>query len=45
MEDRGLRVLEDKKEWVDDISSRKVDPEDFGEVVDVLRSAVVENLF
>ena len=37
MKDRGLEGLGDKKSWVDNISSRKVDVEDFDEVVDILK--------
>ncbi|KAF6240556.1 hypothetical protein HO173_001225 [Letharia columbiana] len=36
MEERGLRTANSRKEWVDDIASRKVDIEDFEEVVEVL---------
>ena len=37
MEERGLRTVKARKEWVDDIASRKVDNEDFEEVVEVLK--------
>ena len=37
MEERGLRTAKARKEWVDDIASRKVDNEDFEEVVEVLK--------
>ena len=37
LKDRGLEGLADKKSWVDNISSRKVDVEDFDEVVDILK--------
>lgn len=37
MEDRGLRMAETRKEWVEDIASGKVDDEDFEEVVDMLQ--------
>ena len=37
MEERGLRTASDQNEWVNDISSRKVDKEDFEEVLDILR--------
>lgn len=38
MQERGLRITEGRTKWVDDISSRKVDYEDFEEVVEALRS-------
>lgn len=38
MEERGLRTTEGRKAWVDGISSRKVDEEDFEEVVEAVRS-------
>jgi len=38
MEERGLRTTEGRKGWVDRISSRKVDVEDFEEVVEAVRS-------
>lgn len=37
MEERGLWTAKARKEWVDDIASRKVDNEDFEEVVEVLK--------
>ena len=37
MEERGLRTANTRKEWVDDIAGRKVDNEDFEEVVGVLK--------
>lgn len=37
MEERGLRTANARKEWVDDIASRKVDNEDFEEIVEVLK--------
>lgn len=37
MEERGLRTANARKEWVDDIGSRKVDNEDFEEVVEILK--------
>ena len=38
MEDRGLNIAQDRKEWVGITSSRKVASEDFEEVVDMMRS-------
>lgn len=38
MENRGLRPLEHSKEWLDDITSRKVHIDDFEEVLEVLRA-------
>ena len=38
MEHRGLRSSENRKTWVEDISSRKVDFEDFEEVVEILNA-------
>ena len=37
MQDRGLRFSEDLSQWVDQITSRKVDMEDFAEILEVLR--------
>ena len=37
MEERGLRTANARHEWVDDIASRKVDNEDFKEVVEILK--------
>ena len=37
LKDRGLEGLGDKRRWVDTISGRKVDVEDFDEVVDILK--------
>ena len=37
MEQRGLRVPGQRKAWVSDVGSRKVDFEDFEEVVEALR--------
>ena len=37
MEERGLETGKSGKEWVEDIASRRVDNEDFGEVVDLLK--------
>lgn len=37
MEERGLRTATTRTEWVDDIAGRKVDHEDFEEVVEVLK--------
>ena len=37
MEERGLRTANVRNEWVDDIASRKVDNEDFEEVLEMLR--------
>ena len=37
MEDRGLEPLKNRKQWVDEIASRKVDIEDFEEVLQALR--------
>ena len=37
LKDRGLEGLGEKKRWVDNISGRKVDVEDFDEVVDILK--------
>ena len=39
MKARGLDPLGDKKRWVEDISGRKVDAEDFEEVVEALKPA------
>ena len=38
VQDRGLRSLLDKDRWVDGIASRKVDVEDFDEVIGMLGS-------
>ena len=38
MEERGLRTPQAGKEWVEGIASRKVDYEDFEEVVEALKS-------
>lgn len=38
MEGRGMGRTAGTKEWVDDISSRKVDIEDFEEVIERLKS-------
>ena len=35
---RGLQPLDDRKQWVDDIGSRKVDIEDFEELLEVMRA-------
>ena len=35
--ERGLKMLGDKKKWIDDISGRKVDVEDFDEVLELLQ--------
>lgn len=37
MEERGLRTANARDEWVDDVASRKVDNEDFEEVVELLK--------
>ena len=37
MEERGLRTANERIEWVDEIASRKVDKEDFEEVLEMLR--------
>ncbi len=37
MEERGLRTANTQDEWVDDIAGRKVDCEDFEEVVELLK--------
>ena len=37
MEERGLGTGKSGKEWVEDIASRRVDDEDFGEVVELLQ--------
>ena len=37
MEERGLRMTNERKDWVDDIASRKVDGEDFEEVLGLLK--------
>ena len=37
MEERGLRIGKSRKEWVEDIASRKVDIEDLDEVVEILK--------
>ena len=37
MEERGLRTGVARNEWVDDTGSRKVDHEDFEEIVEVLK--------
>lgn len=37
LEDRGLKVGVETKEWVKDIGSGKVDIEDFEEVIDILK--------
>lgn len=37
MEDRGLSTAKARKEWVDEIASRKVDNEDFEEIVEALK--------
>lgn len=39
MEERGLKMTKAREEWVDDIASRKVDKEDFEEVVELLRKS------
>lgn len=39
MKAKGLDPLGNKKRWVEDISGRKVDAEDFEEVVEALKSA------
>lgn len=41
MEERGLGTGKSGKEWVEDIASRKVDNEDFEEVVELLRSTLI----
>lgn len=37
MEDRNLETIRHKKDWLAGITSRKVDVQDFDEVIDVLR--------
>lgn len=37
MEERGLRTANATHEWVDEVASRKVDSEDFEEVVELLK--------
>lgn len=37
MEERGLSTAKVRNEWVDDIASRKVDYEDFEDVLEVLK--------
>ena len=39
MKERGLGTGKSGKEWVEDIASRRVDNEDFGEVVELLKSS------
>ncbi|KAL6717408.1 hypothetical protein ACLMJK_005323 [Lecanora helva] len=38
MEDRGLATVRDKREWTNAICGRKVDFDDFEEVIDLLKS-------
>lgn len=37
LEDRGLRIRMQQREWVKDVGSGKVDHEDFEEVVEILK--------
>ena len=37
LQDRGLRSTQGKNDWIDCISGRKVDVEDFDEVMDLLQ--------
>ena len=39
MGERGLGIGKSGKEWVEDIASRRVDNEDFEEVVELLKSS------
>ena len=39
MKARGLDPLGDKKRWVEEVSGRNVDAEDFEEVVEALKPA------
>ena len=36
MEERNLRVAKARRDWVDEVASRKVDYEDFEEIVEIL---------
>lgn len=38
MEERGWQITGGRNEWVNNISSRKVDAEDFEEVIEIIRS-------
>ena len=39
LEERGLRIPEDLENWLDDITSGKVDREDFEEVLEALKKS------
>ena len=38
MEARGLRINSDLDQWVNHVTSSKVDPEDFNEVINELKN-------
>ena len=40
MEERGLKITEDLDNWLDDVTSGKVDKDDFEEVLEVIRKQI-----